>query len=67
MSQRSFTVTGMSCTGCEEKVEDALRAIDGVSRVEADHETDSVEVTAEGTDDTDLHTAIEDAGYSVAP
>jgi copper chaperone len=57
----------MSCNGCEQNVEAALQSLEGVSRVEADHEADTVSVVVddEVTDD-DLTTAIEGAGYDVA-
>lgn len=56
----------MSCTGCEQTVENALGTIDGVTRVEADHEADAVEVVVdEDTAEDDLTGAIRDAGYDV--
>lgn len=67
MEQKTITVTGMSCTGCEQTVENALRDVDGVTRVEADHEGDTVEVVVDGdTADDSLTAAIRDAGYEVA-
>ena len=65
MPQQSFTVTGMSCSGCEENVVDSLTSLEGVDSVDADHENDSVEVTSEGVSTDDLTAAIEDAGYEV--
>ena len=57
----------MSCNGCEQNVENALQNIDGVTRVDADHEGDTVEVVVEDNMvDDDLHAAIEQAGYDVA-
>jgi len=56
-------VTGMSCNGCEQTVGNALKTIDGVTRVDADHEGDTVEIVVEETvTDDDLHAAIEQAG-----
>ncbi len=56
----------MSCSGCEQNVESALQTIDGVNRVEADHEGDTVEVVVDdGVVDDDIHAAIEQAGYDV--
>ena len=67
MKRETLSVTGMSCTGCEQNVENALKNIDGVTRVEADREGDTVEIVVEDdTADDDLHTAIEQAGYDVA-
>jgi copper chaperone len=66
MTRTTLSVTGMSCGGCEQNVEDALADLDGVDAVEADHEADTVEVDAAGADDDAIRAAIEDAGYDVA-
>lgn len=67
MERKTISVTGMSCNGCEQNVENALRAIAGVTRVAADHEGDTVEVVVEDdVSDDDLGVAIEEAGYDVA-
>ena len=65
MEQYEFQVDGMSCTGCEESVTNAANRVEGVRRVDAYHETGTVEITAdEGTED-DIRQAIHDAGYDV--
>lgn len=65
MEQYELQVEGMACTGCEENVTTALEQVDGVHRVEADHEADRVEITAdEGTED-EVERAIHNAGYDV--
>lgn len=65
MEQYELIVDGMSCTGCEENVTNAAKRIEGVHRVDADHQTGTVEITAdEGTED-DIKQAIHDAGYDV--
>lgn len=61
---RTYTVTGMSCGGCEETVEDALGDLEGVESVSADNESDSVTIEGEFDEKAALH-AIEDAGYAV--
>ena len=67
MNRKTISVTGMSCNGCEQNVENALQTIEGVTRVEADHEGDTVEVVVEdGVADADIEAAIENAGYDVA-
>jgi len=68
MERKTISVIGMSCNGCEENVENALQSLDGVSRVEADHETDTVNVVVDNavTDD-DLTTAIEGAATTWRP
>ncbi|MFB6235876.1 MAG: heavy-metal-associated domain-containing protein [Halopenitus sp.] len=66
MEEYEFTVEGMSCTGCEDRVTNATENVDEVRRVEADHEADSVEVTADGDVEDEVKQAIHDAGYDVA-
>lgn len=62
---RTLTVSGMSCTGCEETVTDALNAVDGVESASADHEAGTA--TVEGDADVDkLVTAVTDAGYEAS-
>jgi len=66
MDRRTISVDGMACGGCEETVENALQGLTDVNRVEADHESSSVEVVAsESVGDDELRTTIEDAGYDV--
>lgn len=66
MERKTITVTGMSCSGCEQNVETTLQNLDSVSRVDADHEADSVDVVLEdGVADDDVNAAIEQAGYDV--
>jgi len=63
---KTLSVTGMACGGCEETVEDALAAVDGVETVDADHESETVSVTFSDTvPDEALETAIESAGYEM--
>ncbi|MFO7927907.1 MAG: heavy-metal-associated domain-containing protein [Halobacteriota archaeon] len=58
----TLTVSGMACDGCERNVEEAIEAVPGVERVEADHEAGHV--TVEGDADVDaLVSAIDEAGY----
>lgn len=67
MKRETLDVTGMSCTGCEQNVETALRNLDGVTRVDADHEGATVEVVIEDdVSDDELHAAVEQAGFDVA-
>ncbi len=67
MNRRMIPVTGMSCDGCERTVESALQNLEGITRVEADHEADTVElVAADDVTDADIEAAIENAGYDVA-
>ena len=66
MEQYELDVEGMSCTGCEENVTNAVKRVDGVHRVTADHETGDVEVTGEKETEDAVKQAIHDAGYDVS-
>lgn len=68
MEQTTIEVTGMSCDGCERNVIEAVEALEGVSSVTADHESDEVRVEHDpSTVDADaLGGTIEDAGYDVS-
>ncbi|NGM68207.1 heavy-metal-associated domain-containing protein [Natronolimnobius sp. AArcel1] len=43
-----ISVTGESCAGCKQTVEEALHALEGVTRVSADHEAAAVERSIDG-------------------
>lgn len=58
----TLTVEGMSCTNCEDAVEEALQDVEGVTSAEADHEAGTATVEGEA-DPLDLIIAVEDAGY----
>lgn len=53
----TLRVTGMTCGGCEENVETALRGVEGVDDVTADEATDTVTVEGEA-DPLDLIAAV---------
>ncbi|ATW89867.1 copper chaperone CopZ [Halohasta litchfieldiae] len=60
----TFSVTGMSCTGCESNVEAAVSELQGIQGVEADHEAGTVTVDGD-VDEGTVTSAIEDSGYEV--
>lgn len=67
VKRETIAVTGMSCNGCEQNVESALRNIGGVNRVEADHEGGTVDVVVDDdVADDEIQAAIERAGYDIA-
>lgn len=62
---QTITVKGMSCGHCEETVEDALEALEGVTSATADHDAETA--TIEGVADSDtLTAAVEEAGYEAS-
>lgn len=67
MQRLSLQVTGMNCGHCEDKVKKAVGQLDGVSTVEADHQSGIVLVDAEPVNRPAIEAAITDAGYAVVP
>jgi copper chaperone CopZ len=61
----TITVEGMSCAGCEESVEEALRDVSGVTDAEADRDAEQATVDGDA-DPADLVSAVESAGYSAS-
>lgn len=49
MVQKTFAVSGMKCTHCKAKVEDALRAVAGVQQAEVNLPAASVTVSYDET------------------
>ena len=52
-----YNVSNMHCTGCENRIKNAVSQIEGVTAVEANYQTGEVIVTAQ---DTVLQKQIED-------
>lgn len=65
---RRFTVTGMTCGGCERSLSRAVSRLPGVSTVEASHADRSATVTYDDTLVTPeaIAAAIKEAGYQPA-
>ncbi|GGM62738.1 hypothetical protein GCM10012275_36840 [Longimycelium tulufanense] len=65
--ERVFTVHGMSCTGCADRIEGVLQRLEGVTRVNADHRSGVVRVrfNEQQVSENDLVERIESAGYQV--
>ena len=62
----SFNVDGMMCSGCENRVQNSLKTIDGVTNVVASHTNKKVTITTNGNvEKSVLKEAIEDLGYEV--
>lgn len=61
-------VPSVSCSHCKAAIEDAVRSIDGVQRVDVDVSDKSVAIDFEADDVSleRLEAAIEDEGYKVA-
>lgn len=63
--KKIIQVTGMHCGHCAKAVEEAIGAIDGISKVKADHEKNLVTASMKSDiDDKLIIEAIEKAGFT---
>ncbi len=69
MKQLELKVSGMTCTGCEQRIAKALSRLQGVVRSTANHQTGQVRVVFDTarTSEKAILSAIEQTGYEVSP
>ena len=66
MKEIILNVEGMMCSGCENRVKNAVSKIDGVTDVKPNHEINTVEVKGEDNLSIELvKEKITDLGYEV--
>ena len=66
MANIELKVNGMMCEGCENRVKNVIKEIEGVIDVKADHKAGIVEKKKEKEIDKNIvKEAIEDIGYEV--
>ena len=61
-------ISGMSCTGCENRVENVLKNIENVESVNANYTTGIVEIGTNDIKNLDIDVikeALEDLGYDI--
>ena len=61
-------ISGMSCTGCENRVENVLKTIENVESVNANYNTGIVEIETNDIKNLDIDVikeALEDLGYDI--
>lgn len=61
-------ISGMSCTGCENKVENVLKNIENVKSVNANYNTGIIEIETNNIKDLDIDIikeTLEDLGYDI--
>jgi copper chaperone len=67
VSATVITVTGMTCGHCVNAVQAEISRLPGVSGVDVDLETGTVQITAEPPPDAAaLRAAVAEAGYEIA-
>ena len=66
MKETKLIVNGMMCGGCENRVKNAIKNIEGVENVTADHNTGKVIVISDNeVSEEIIKEALEDIGYEV--
>lgn len=67
MNELVLNVKGMSCSGCEQRIEQVLRRLAGVQRASADHRSGVVKVVRDErrAGEDAVRQRIEQAGYEV--
>lgn len=65
MNTTDFTVTGMTCTNCENHVREEVSAVAGVSALTVSHTSGLLSVTTDGpVDAAAIIAAVDEAGYA---
>ena len=68
-TNKSITVNieGMTCTGCEEAIENNIRGLEGVGKVQADHKKGIAQIEYDSTkvDVSSFSSTIRSTGYQV--
>ncbi len=66
MKETILTVNGMMCGGCENRVKNAIKNIEGVEKVTADHNTGKVTVISNNQVSKEIiMETLKDIGYEV--
>lgn len=66
MKEINLKVNGMECGGCENRVENALKNIEGIESVSANHENGIVKITLNKEIEQNLiEETIENLGYEI--
>ena len=66
MIETVFKVEGTMCNGCENRVQNSLKNIEGVENVVADHTNKTVKITSsKNISDQEVESIIQDLGYEV--
>ena len=66
MKEVIINVRGMVCNGCENRIKNALKTIEGVENVNANHNTGIVSITLNNEVEKNvLEEKIEDIGFEV--
>ena len=66
MKETNLIVNGMMCGGCENRVKNAIKNIEGVENVTADHNTGKVIIISNNdVSEKIIKETLEDIGYEI--
>lgn len=65
MSEKTYSVTGMTCGHCVSAVTEEVSKVDGVDTVAVDLESGQVTITGAGYTDEQIAAAVDEAGYAL--
>lgn len=66
MKETIIKVKEMMCNGCENRIQNALKTIEGIESVEADHTKGIVKITSnDNIEENVIKEKIEDIGFEV--
>ncbi len=66
MQKITLKIKGMVCHGCENRLENALKNIEGIKKVKADYQKETVQVAFQEENSKDLiYKTIENMGFKI--
>jgi copper ion binding protein len=65
MTEKIYTVTGMTCEHCVNAVSSEVGRIQGVEQVDVDLASGQITVTGDGFADEQVRDAVDEAGYAL--
>lgn len=65
MKEIILKVQGMACEGCENRIQNALRNMEGIEDIVANHKEGTVTITANEILINDIKEKIEDLGFTI--
>lgn len=65
MEKTIINVEGMMCEGCENRIQNSLKSIEGIKEVNANHKEKIVTIVGENVDIDKVKERIEDIGFVV--
>lgn len=65
MEEFILNVKGIMCEGCENRIQNALKNMDGIETVKADHTKGTVTILGKNIDIDKIKEKIEDIGFEV--